>query len=123
MLVRLNGAVRLALGLAIIAAPRLSTRLFALPEAGTTRDGRFVARLAGNRDAMLGAALLLAPAEQQTALLRTCLAVDAGDLLLALGSSGDGLGGRALFANMLAAGSAVVGELWTLRLARKAPRG
>ncbi len=122
MFVRFIGVCRLALGLLIVASPRLAARLFAVPEAGAAADARFVTRIAGNRDLILGAVLLLAPAAQQPVLLTACTAVDIADLLVALGSAGDGLGRRAVLANVVAAGSAAAGEFWALDRARTVRR-
>ncbi|HLZ68394.1 MAG TPA: DUF4267 domain-containing protein [Dehalococcoidia bacterium] len=122
MLVRLIGACRVAVGLLIIARPRLAARLFALPEAGATADARFVTRIAGNRDLMLGAALLLAPAAQTPPLLGACVAVDAADLLVALGSAGASLRPRSVLSNVVVAGAAATGEFWALDRARRARR-
>jgi hypothetical protein len=120
-LVRLLGGARLALGLLIVAAPRLAARLFAVPRAGETADGRFVTRIAGNRDAVLGAALLLAPRDRQPTVLAACTAVDAADLLATLAAAG-GLGRRTVLVNVAAAGSAAAGGLWALKRRRAARR-
>lgn len=121
-LTRLLGGGRLALGLLIVAAPRLAARLFAVPRAGETADARFVTRIAGNRDAVLGAALLLAPDAQRPAVIAACTAVDAADLAVTLASAGRGLGRRTVMANVVAAGSAAAGGLWALDRARAARR-
>lgn len=118
-LVRVLGGARLALGLLIMVAPRRAAHLFGLPRAGETPEGRFVTRIAGNRDAALGAALLLAPARQRPAVLAVCTAVDAADLAVALASAGS-LGRRTLLANVVAAGSAAAGGLWALDRLRRA---
>ncbi len=116
-LVRLLGGARLALGLLIVVAPRLAARLFAVPRAADTADARFVTRIAGNRDAVLGAALLLAPREQQAAVVAACTAVDAADLAVTLASAGS-LGRRTLLANVIAAGGAAAGGLLALERRR-----
>ncbi|HZQ38854.1 MAG TPA: hypothetical protein VFD32_23220 [Dehalococcoidia bacterium] len=121
-MIRLLGGGRLALGLLIVGAPRLAVRLFGVPRAGDTPDGRFVTRIAGNRDAVLGAALLLAPRRQRAAVVAACTAVDAADLLVTLGSA-RGLGRRTVLANVIAAGSAAAGGLWALDRLRAADRG
>lgn len=118
-LVRVLGGARLALGLLIVAAPRLAARLFVVPRAAATADARFVTRLAGNRDAVLGAALLFAPEGQRPAVLAACTAVDAADLAVTLASAGS-LGRRTLLANVIAAGGAAAGGLWALERRRSA---
>jgi len=118
MLVNLLGLGRVLLGLFILAWPRRAAQLFVVPGADATPDARFVTRLAGNRDLMLGVGLLAAPPAQKAAWLAICTAVDALDAAVA-GLSGRGsLGRRAVLANVVAGGSAAAAGLLALQQVR-----
>ncbi len=60
-LARMIGLGRVLLGLTILWSPRYAAVLFQMPEDDTNPSFGMVARLAGNRDLVLGAALLCAP--------------------------------------------------------------
>lgn len=118
MLVNLLGLGRALLGLFILASPRRAAQLFVVPGADANPDGRFVTRLAGNRDLMLGVGLLVAPAQQKTTWLAVCTAVDALDAALALSGGRTGLARRTVLANVIAGGSGAAAGLFALQQAR-----
>ncbi|MHB8575889.1 MAG: hypothetical protein ACYDCQ_11235 [Dehalococcoidia bacterium] len=114
MLLRCIGAGRALLGLTLLGAPGFASRLFMLGDNPAPHE-RFVARIAGNRDLVLGLAQLLAPRQQARTWLAVGAAVDAADAAVSLASLRDGMGrGPALINTAAGAGYAVL-ELWGLR--------
>jgi len=102
----------LAFGLGGLLAPNTLARMYGMPEGGP--DVRFITRLWGTRNAMLGVlALTASSAEEQRRFLRPAVAMNGVDVVVALGSTA--LPVRTRF--LAAATSAVFGGLGAYALA------
>lgn len=118
MVLRLVGAGRALLGVALIGSPKLASRLLLLGDASTGSQ-RFVLRIGGNRDLILGTAQVLAPADRARTLLVVGAAADAADTAVSLYALRDGLNRRAALASAAAALAYTLLQLWGLRQAQR----
>lgn len=114
MLLRVIGAGRAFLGLTLLASPAFASRLLSLGDDPAPHE-RFVSRIAGNRDLVLGLAQLLAPADQARTWLAVGIAVDAADAAVSAASLRDGMGHKPALMSAVAGMSGVLLGFWALR--------
>jgi hypothetical protein len=97
---------RIAIGVAMFVAPRLSARLFGLDGAGSATP--YVGRLFASREIALGAATLATSGPAQARVVTAGVAVDAADGVAAVLSARSGDVGRVRSALLLAPAVAAV---------------
>jgi len=119
MLTRLIGLVRVAVGLVVVTSPKTAAKLFALPGREINASAQLLSRLTGNRELVLGAALLLLPEEQAAPWLGASIMVDVADAGVSLWAMRDGLSRRAALQSAVAGSSYAALEAFALGRIKK----
>ncbi len=113
------GLFRVLVGLTILYSPRLAARALRLPDDTVDPVYNLVSRISGNRDVILGAALMLAPESRLQPMLQINTAADLADVGVSLWELRDGVPQRAALTSAGAAGSLAVLELLLLSRLRR----